>query len=50
MQKKPRKYKIRAFQENWKFDCLASPIPKGAVTPARKALKFLVKFLVKKLA
>ena len=25
--KKYRKYKIRAFQENWKMDYLASPIP-----------------------
>ena len=27
MQKKPRDYTIRAFQENWKMDYFASPIP-----------------------
>ena len=28
--KKPRKYNIRAFQENWKIDYLLSPIPDGS--------------------
>ena len=28
--KKPRKYNIRAFQENWKMDYLVSPIPDGS--------------------